>query len=172
MRANTPLKGVKKNAVGPTDASSSRFEGLIPSKAPGGPHRLRRGGIRTRFLWLLSVTFVPILLLLSWIYYERYQTRRDMEIESNLEIARAVGIAFQGFVVGVSRQELAIGNALVALTPFSTAQANHLLATSAAGYPAVEGFHWASPQARATWGTGRPMPAPSKWRAWLWHSTP
>lgn len=67
MRANTPSKGVKKNAVGPTDAGSSHFEGLIPSTAAGGPHRLRLGGIRTRFLWLLSVTFLPILLLISWI---------------------------------------------------------------------------------------------------------
>lgn len=120
----------------------------VPIRPNRSSSRLLPGSIRTRFVLLLVVTLVPMLALLSWIHTQRYQTRKAQELQANLEVARAVALSFQRFLDDVSRQEMVLGGALMALGTFSNEVANRLLAESAEQYPAVETFHWVSPEGR------------------------
>lgn len=101
----------------------------------------------TLFLLLLS-TFVPILLVAAGLFYVRFHARQAEEFQANLEVARAVAVAFDAYIDDILHQELAIGAAL-ALPPFeSPEQANRLLATSAREDPTVRAFHWVDTRGR------------------------
>jgi hypothetical protein len=68
--------------------------------------------IQMRLFLLLLVALLPILLIQAYLYYERLETRRAEELQANLDLARAVGLAFNGLVQDILHTELAIGIAI------------------------------------------------------------
>ncbi len=91
---------------------------------------------------------VPILLLQGGTYYSRFQERRAAELQSNLEVAKAVAVTFEEYLLDVLHQQLAIGLAFTSPPPPSPDQGNQYLAINASEYPTVRDFEWVSPQGR------------------------
>ncbi len=127
-----------------------------------GPGRLvlLLGGIRSRLgrlaprtvpgtlVLLLVVVLAPTLAVIGGIYYSWYQTRRNSELQANLELARSVGRTFTDYTQDVFHQDAAIGFSFTQPQPLTTAQAQQLLQSSAKEYPSVREFVWVSPQGR------------------------
>jgi signal transduction histidine kinase/HAMP domain-containing protein len=61
-----------------------------PYPLPGRPGRLLPLGVRATQVVLLLTVLVPLLIVQAGIYYSWFQSRRDLELQSNLEMARAV----------------------------------------------------------------------------------
>src|SRR3990172_5438899 len=80
-----PIRGGDRHASAHPPGTARRRPSLLPSS------------IWARFLVLMAITLLPMVLLLGIIYANRYQTRRDEEFGAHLEVARATGLAFQGF---------------------------------------------------------------------------
>ncbi len=105
-------------------------------------------GIQSRLIVLLLVMLIPIMTIQAFIYYDRYQTRRVEELNANLEVARAMGRAFDAFIQDVLHHELAIGIAATGPSPLTYEALTRLLEKSAREVPAVRDFFWFSPQGR------------------------
>lgn len=101
--------------------------------------------LRTVLFLLLLVVLVPALLIQSYIYYDRFQSRQERELQANLEVARATCRGFEAFVQGVLQQELAIGIAATASPPMQAADLKRLLKQSADSAPAVHDFFLVGP---------------------------
>jgi PAS domain S-box-containing protein len=101
--------------------------------------------IKKRVFLLLLIVFVPFLLLETHVFYNWYQKRKDMEMQANLELARAVAINFETFLQGLIRDELAIGLALTGSQPLSDMDRDRLLDALAADNPAIRGLNWINP---------------------------
>jgi PAS domain S-box-containing protein len=108
----------------------------------------RTHSIRTRFFLPLLVLLLPILVIEAYIFYDRFATRQAEELQANLELARAVGVAFHGLVQDVLREELAIATAATASPSLSREDLAKLLRQSAKGDPAVSRFSWVGAEGR------------------------
>lgn len=86
-----------------------------------------RNRIQFRLILLLCTLLLPTLLIQFYIYYDRFHTRRMEELSANLEIARAVGKAFDAFVMDIVHTELAIGLSIVTLRQDSDEIQNQIL---------------------------------------------
>ena len=98
--------------------------------------------LQTRLKFLLVAVLFPILALQAWVYYDRYRTLYDHEIQANLEIARAAGGMFKGLVNAVLQQEASIETILTLPQPFSVEAMNHILAKSKEGASFIRNFLW------------------------------
>ena len=107
--------------------------------------RLLPGGIRARLFLLVSLLLLPLLLLLAWIYYQNYETQRSYTQQTELEIAQGVGTTFGAFVDGIRREELALGEAIVAFCKGDMVKITNLLQKAAMNYPSVRNLSWAAP---------------------------
>ncbi|OGT96868.1 MAG: hypothetical protein A2X80_10735 [Geobacteraceae bacterium GWB2_52_12] len=107
--------------------------------------RLLPRGIRARLFLLVSLLLLPLLLLLAWIYYQNYETQRSYTQQTELEIAQGVGTTFGAFVDGIHREELALGEAIVAFCKGDVYKITSLLQKAALNYPSVRNLSWASP---------------------------
>jgi len=103
------------------------------------------GRIRRTLVMLVLTALVPVLIVQAWVYFSWFETRQANERTNNLEYARAVGNAFREFVRDITRQESAMGDALIALLPYEPDQANDFLVRNVSEYHAVRSFHWTDP---------------------------
>jgi PAS domain S-box-containing protein len=120
----------------------------VSEKVKTSLSRLFPSSIQGRLLLLLLLVLVPILLIQGLIYYDRYQTRKQLEFQANLEVARTVGRAFNSFVKDILHHELAIGIAATASPPLSPDDFQRLLEQSARDNPSVRDFSWVTPDGR------------------------
>src|SRR3990170_730448 len=104
------------------------------------------GSIKGRLLFLLLVVLVPVLLVQASIYYRRFEARRALELQANLEIARAARVAFERYLQDVLNQEFAIGLALTQPQPWPPEQVGTFLAQNAQQQACGCGFNWVNPQ--------------------------
>lgn len=102
-------------------------------------------GVRSTQIALLLTVLVPMLMLQAAVYYSWFQTHRDAELESNLELARAVASTFEAHVQDVLHQELTIGLALTSHGNLPIEQGK-ILTESISQYPAIRSYNWLSPQ--------------------------
>ncbi|MHB0937757.1 MAG: sensor histidine kinase [Armatimonadota bacterium] len=109
--------------------------------------RLLPAGIGARLVLLTTLTLLPLLLLLGWVYYQRYETRRAQAQQTELEVAQGVAVLFDAFVTDVRREELVVGQAILTFAPDS-ARAGQLLSVTEAQYVAVTNINWVSPEGR------------------------
>ncbi|SNB44753.1 ATP-binding protein [Geobacter sp. DSM 9736] len=110
-----------------------------------GTDRLRRlipSGIRARLFLLIALVLLPLALLMTWVYHERYQTRRSLAFQTEVEVAEGVAMTFSNFVNGLRRQNYSLGQAIIRLSPPVTQNAVRLLALTAQNYPSVRNFSW------------------------------
>ncbi len=96
-----------------------------------------------RLFLLLCAVLAPILLIQTYFYWDRFQTRRDQELQTNLELARAVSKAFETFVGDILNQELSIG--IAAMAPLLPHDLKRLLSKSAKFNGSVREFSWVGP---------------------------
>jgi PAS domain S-box-containing protein len=99
------------------------------------------------YLLLLTV-LVPFLVLQAIYFYSRFESRKAKEIQSNLEIARAVAGVFNEFVKDVLHQEMAICINLTMNQDISVERMNQILEANRVAYPAINNFSWISPLGR------------------------
>jgi len=118
---------------------------------------VRRPGIRRMLFLLLLIVVIPILVVQAGIYYTEYQSRRAHELETNLEVARIVAMAFNGHIRDLRRQESAIGEALLRLAPFTQEQATAFLIETARQYPDVQSLSWADARGRVQASSVAPL---------------
>lgn len=104
--------------------------------------------MRGRLVILLCVTIVPLLMVVFGISYRWLQIQYQTEFEANLELARAISLAFKAYVGDVIRQEKAVGTALTHLKPYSSEQAKYLLKESLEEYHSVKRLSWANTDGR------------------------
>lgn len=103
--------------------------------------------IQSKFILILLFLLIPTILIQGYVVLDRFQTRRTDEIQSNLELARAVSKGFEAFVQNVSNQELTIGIAITT-EPMTSADITRNLLKSVSGNEAVRDFSWADPQGK------------------------
>ena len=80
--------------------------------SPRLPRRSFPQGIQGKLILILCVLIIPTILIQVYVYHDRFETRRAQELQTNLEMARAVAKTFGIFVKETLHQELAIGLAL------------------------------------------------------------
>lgn len=110
--------------------------------------RLMPHSIRSRLFLLLSLPLLPLLLLQVLADTEHSRTQRQEELMTNLEVARAVAAAFEDYIGGVLRQEMAMGATLTVEHRESPTKAHTMLSIAAAGYPTVNNLYWVDPHGR------------------------
>ncbi len=133
---------------GHTETHTALPRGGQQEARAGWPNRLLPRTVTGTLLLLLLVVLAPMLLLQGFTYYSNYQDWRAAEMESNLEVARAIATTFDSHVDDLLRQELAIGLAITASQPLPAADLNRLLVESARQYSILDRFNWVSPQGR------------------------
>jgi len=110
--------------------------------------------IRGRLVSLLLLVLVPILLAQAYFDYVRHQSKKRVESEANLHLARATAKSFDTFLQDVLHQELAIGLAFTSSQTLSDKEKSRLLLENQAGNPAVWHFFWDNPAGIVTAATG------------------
>jgi PAS domain S-box-containing protein len=108
----------------------------------------RRSGIRRMLVLLLLIVLVPVLAVQGGMYYREFRNETADELRANLEVARAVAVAFQAYIDDLRREELAVGHAFVLLEPFSASQGSAYLAENARRYPNMHSLSWVDPRGR------------------------
>ncbi|MBI2865500.1 MAG: PAS domain S-box protein [Chloroflexi bacterium] len=101
--------------------------------------------IRGTLLLLLIAVLVPVLLVQAVIYYNRFEARRDLELQSNLELARAIAVTFESYIGDIRHDGLEIGITVLSLP---TDRVDQLLAVAVKENPAVDNFSWVDSQGR------------------------
>jgi len=91
---------------------------------------------------------LPILVIEAYFYYHRFTTRRSEEFQANLELGRAVAVAFDGLVQDVLREELSMAKAATASPPLSHEELVQLLRQRAESDSTVSRFSWVGPKGR------------------------
>jgi PAS domain S-box-containing protein len=115
----------------------------------GNPFSIRSEiGIRKRVFFVLIITLVPFLLLETFVFLRWFQARREMEMQANLELARAVAKNFETFLQGLVRDELAVGMVLTASRPFPDQERDRMLDRLQADNPAVRSIFWLNSDGR------------------------
>ena len=71
-------------------------------------------GIQGKLILILCILLIPTLLIQAYLYDSRFRIRRAEELQTNLEMARAAGKAFDAFVMDAVHTELAVGSAITA----------------------------------------------------------
>jgi signal transduction histidine kinase len=94
---------------------------------------------------LIAMVAVPLVGLGGYGVFRGYQTRRAAEVEASAEIARAVGAAFEAFILDLVRVEHAFG---VASADHTYEQIERDLGVVAAEYPAVRDMSWIAPDGK------------------------
>jgi PAS domain S-box-containing protein len=126
--------------------------------APGEKKASSKGkafsSIQGMLVRLLLLVLVPILLAQTYFSYDRYQNRKGIESEANLNLARASAKAFDTFVQDVLHQELTIGLAFTSSQTLSDKEKRRILFDSQAGNPAIWHLFWENPAGIVTAATG------------------
>ena len=68
------------------------------ANAPDSNHARFWQRIQGQLILVALVTLVPILLVQAYVFREWYETRRNVELQANLQVARAAAKAFDNFV--------------------------------------------------------------------------
>ncbi len=111
--------------------------------------------IQGKFILLFLVLLVPILVIQSYTYYDRWRDERARELQANLELARSVSKAFETFVKDVLHQEAAVGLALTPSQPISPEKQNLILDKAQVDQPIIWNLAWVGPGGVIVAGTER-----------------
>ncbi len=94
---------------------------------------------------LLLAILIPLLLIQTLIYYDRFKSKKNEEIRANTEIARAVGNTFEAFIYEILNHELIIGLSATATPPLAAQELTRILIRSTETNPVISSFSWVSP---------------------------
>ncbi len=99
--------------------------------------------IQGQLILVLLVSLIPTLLIQAYLFNEWYQSRREAELQANLQIARAVAKTFDRFIQDVLHKEFAIG---LALTGSKIEDQRPYIEENRAEYPMFLNLAWISPE--------------------------
>ncbi len=102
-------------------------------------------GIRSRLFLLLLTILLPILVIETYIYYQRFQNQKAEELQDNLEMARAVSRNFEAFLADIFHTQLAIGLAATASPPLSNDSLLTMLKSAEGMNPVLRSYSWMTP---------------------------
>jgi PAS domain S-box-containing protein len=121
----------------------------MPNRIKADPQkwlaRLLPGGIRERLFLLIAVAVLPLLILLLWVYEQRYESRRTQEVQTEVEVARGVAASFAAYVQGINQQNYAIGESILTDRSYNPEDVTLLLTRTAAHFPALRNMNWVRP---------------------------
>ncbi len=120
--------------------SSSAAAELKPHQTAGLSGRF--AGIGSRLLLLVLIAILPLVLLQEFIYYDRYQDRRGLELRANLEVARGVVGTFQAFLQDIQGKQELLVTVLTEFPPPTETQSGRLLRQMADLHEAVAWVGW------------------------------
>jgi signal transduction histidine kinase len=100
--------------------------------------------MRTFLFLLLVVAILPLVLVIAAVHIGWYYTEFGEREVTNLEVARAVAMAFTAFIRDITGDEQAVGHALAGLRAPTPEQAGKYLAANAANYKTLLRFYWTS----------------------------
>ncbi|MFZ2447133.1 MAG: ATP-binding protein [Syntrophobacteraceae bacterium] len=126
----------------------------MPSTLNSKPSEGFFRSLQGRLVLILLLMLVPAVLIQAYLYHERFETRRAEELRANLEIARAVAKAFDGFVRDVLSDELVIGLAFTAPHPLPKQHQERILVGAQKGSLGVWQYFWANPSGVVVAATG------------------
>ncbi len=104
--------------------------------------------MRRALMRLVLVVLVPLLAVEAGILTTWYYTRWTGQVAANLHAARGIAADFDDDVRDVHRQELAIGEALAGLKPYTPAQATAYLTANVREFPSVRTWNWLDPEGK------------------------
>lgn len=118
------------------------------SSFQNGSRRIRNAfrTIQGKLFLLLLVVLVPIIVVQLSIYSERLSTLRKMELQSNLEMARAVAESFSHSVQEIVRQEQMIGSIFAPLGPPTAEEVRPLFNGFKSTYGSFQSLVWIDPR--------------------------
>jgi PAS domain S-box-containing protein len=115
-----------------------------------GPARLVQkllpNGIRARLFLLIALAMIPVLLLLAWNFYIRYETLRSQALQTEYEVAEGISSLFGAYVTHIAGLNGSVGQAIIALERFSEKEAVRLLEDAAKSNAAVRSMNWIDPE--------------------------
>lgn len=121
-------------------------QGLKMDASSGGKGHRKRPfwrGIQGQIILVLLVSLVPTLLIQGYVFNRWYETRRNDELQANLQLARAMAKTFEGFVRDVVQQEYAVGRAIASFG-LSTEQQKRWIEDNMTAYPGFMNLLWIS----------------------------
>jgi PAS domain S-box-containing protein len=104
--------------------------------------------IQGKLILLLAILVIPNLFILTYMCYDRFQSRRAEELQANLELARAVSMNFETFVQDILIDEQLIGTALTSSQPLLTQDQNRILAKARTMRSTFRQLFWVNPAGR------------------------
>src|SRR5208337_3992161 len=104
--------------------------------------------IQGKLILLLLILIIPNFFILTYMYYDRFQSRRVEELQANLELARAVSMNFETFFQDILIDELLIGTALTSSQPLSNQDQNRILAKARTTRSTFRQLFWVNPAGR------------------------
>jgi PAS domain S-box-containing protein len=107
--------------------------------------RILPGGIRERLFLLIAVAVLPLLILLLWVYEQRYETRRIQEVQTEVEVARGIATSFEAYVQGINQQNYAIGQSIITDRSYNQEDVTLLLTRAGVHFPAIRNLSWVNP---------------------------
>ena len=104
--------------------------------------------IQGKLILLLAILIIPNLFILTYMCYDRFQSRRVEELQANLELARAVSMNFETFFQDILIDELLIGTALTSSQPLLNQDQNRILAKARTMRSTFRQLFWVNPAGR------------------------
>jgi PAS domain S-box-containing protein len=126
----------------------------VPEETGASSKSTAFSSIQGRLVSLLLFVLVPILVAQAYFSYDRYQSARRVEVDANLDLARATAKAFDTFVQDVLHQELAIGLAFTSSQTLSEEEKSRILLENQAENQAIWHFFWDTPGGIVAAATG------------------
>jgi len=103
--------------------------------------------ISSRLSLLIGLAILSMLLLLGWMYHQRYASQRSQALQSEVEVAQGVATTFAAYIRDIHRQSITLGSAVLALSHHAGA-ADRLLASTVSHYEGISNISWTSPSGR------------------------
>lgn len=97
--------------------------------------------IKKKLFLLIAAIIIPILMVEAFIYYQRFERRRNEELQANTEIAHSVAGTFSLFIKDILHEELAVGISITR-SNLSKDEVHEILHENQAEYPALSYTHW------------------------------
>jgi len=127
------------------ETDSTQAGNLSAPLVPQAPWWSRRNSVRNRILLLLVVAFIPGLLMETWIYWQRFEVRRNEECRNNIEMARAVAKTFESFLDDLFDQEKLIGVLATAHLHREVMLLTQAIKAVQRSHPEVREIRWITP---------------------------
>ena len=105
---------------------------------------MRLRSMRSLLIVLVLAALLPVLLVQASLYWGWFQSRHRQELQANYDMANAVAGAFETYVRGLGRREMAVGQALTRLEPITIEQTTDFLRDIQADYPMLSSMQWVS----------------------------